>query len=180
MTREKDTATHSKKTDSQYEFFDVVKERTRTEAERYVLPTHSLGLVTGVPEVFVNRKSTQSEMKDIFSADKRRNNLESQIANFGPSAEHWRRLALLRSGDVEPNPGPEDSSSLLTSPLGQRPSTAVPPTISTFSLLWLVQLSLLAHGVQFVVETATIYLEWSFGSDELSSGAAGTLVAALR
>ena len=40
--------------------------------------------------------------------------------------------------------------------------------------------SLLALGLRFVVEAATKYLEWSFGSGELSSDAAGTLVAALR
>ena len=67
---------------------------------------------------------TPSKMKDILCIDNRRNDLESHIlslrdksamsgengissssANLGRSVEHWRRLDLLRSGDVEPNPG---------------------------------------------------------------------------
>ena len=169
----------------------MVEERTRTEAEPYVLPTHFPGLLTGVPKVFINRESTQSEMKDMFSVDKRRNNLESQIltlrdkgamsgekgnssssANLGRSAKHWRRLALLRSGDVEP----KGTAVLRGGPSGdvssEEPSSSPRPGPSCSSLL--------AHGVQFVVETATENLEWSFGSDELSFGAAGTLVAGLR
>ena len=49
VTRETDTATPSKKIDSKYEWVDVVKGRTRTEAEPHVLPTHLLGFVTDVP-----------------------------------------------------------------------------------------------------------------------------------
>ena len=68
-------------------------------------------------------------MKDIFDADTQRNILKSHIlakrdrvavngeydissssANPGRSAERWRRLALLRSGDVEPDPGPPRAS----------------------------------------------------------------------
>ena len=33
------------------------------------------------------------------------NGISRSSANLGRSVEHWRRLALLRSGDVEPNPG---------------------------------------------------------------------------
>ena len=40
--------------------------------------------------------------------------------------------------------------------------------------------SLLAHGLQFVDEAAAKCMEWGFGSGELSSGAAGTLVTVLR
>ena len=69
------------------------------------------------------QKTVQSEMKDMFDADTERNILKSlakrdrvavngeyditsSSANPGRSAERWRRLALLRSGDIEPNPGP--------------------------------------------------------------------------
>ena len=38
--------------------------------------------------------------------DNGENGISSSSANLGRSVEHWRRLALLRSGDVEPNPGP--------------------------------------------------------------------------
>ena len=125
VTREMDTATPSKKIDNKYERVDVVKGRTRAEAEPRVLPAHLAGFVD-VPIMRINRKSTtQSKMKEILCVDKRRNDLESHIlslpdesamsgengissssANLGRSVEHWRRLALLRSGDVEPNPGP--------------------------------------------------------------------------
>ena len=63
MTREKDTATHSKNTDSKYESVDVVKERTRTEADRYVLPAHFPGLVPGVPEVFMYAIGTEGHIQ---------------------------------------------------------------------------------------------------------------------
>ena len=66
----------------------------------------------------------------------------AQAPNVGRSVEHWRRVALLRSGDVELNLvlprarfWEEESSSVLTSPLEPRRSTAVPSTISTLSLL---------------------------------------------
>ena len=126
VTRERDTATPSKKTDSKHEWVDVVKERTRAEAEPHVLPTHFLSLVVDAPNVCISRKSpTQSKTQDICSVDKKRSDLKCHIltlrgkgamsgengisrssANLRRSVEHWRRLALLRSGDVEPNPGP--------------------------------------------------------------------------
>ena len=40
VTREEDSATPSKKTDGEWEWVGVVKERTRTEAEPHVSPTH--------------------------------------------------------------------------------------------------------------------------------------------
>ena len=76
------------------------------------------------PKMRRNRRSTtQSKRKDVLCVDKRRNDLDSQIlslrdksamsgennvisssgANLRRSVEHWRRLALLRSGYVEPN-----------------------------------------------------------------------------
>ena len=89
------------------------------EIAAHALPKHVPDLVTDVP------KTIQSEMKDIFDADTERNILKSHIltrrdkmavngehgtssssANPGRSAERWRRFALLRSGDVEPKPGP--------------------------------------------------------------------------
>ena len=80
MTRERDTATPSKKIDSKFEWVDVVKGRTRTEAEPRVLPAHLPGFVADVPIMRINRKSTtQSKMKDVFDADQRRNNWESHI-----------------------------------------------------------------------------------------------------
>ena len=67
VTREKDTAIPPKKIDSKC--VDVVKERTRTEAELHVLPTHLPGFVTDVPKMRMNRKgTTQSKMKDICSS----------------------------------------------------------------------------------------------------------------
>ena len=111
--------TCSEEIDSKHELVNVAKERMRTESEAHVLPMHVPDFVTHVP------KTIQSEMKDMFVADTGRNILKSHIltkrdkvsvkdeygissssANPGRSAERWRRLALLRSGDVEPNPGP--------------------------------------------------------------------------
>ena len=89
VTRDKDTATPSKKIDSKYEWVDVVQGRTRTEAEPHVLPTHIPGLVADVQKVRIIRKSTtQSKMK--------------LMRQSGRSVEHWRRLALLDPGPSGP------------------------------------------------------------------------------
>ena len=65
---------------------NVESERIHTETEFHAVPKHVPDLVTFV--VYGENDISSS------SVDPRR------------SVERWRRLALLRSGDVEPNPGP--------------------------------------------------------------------------
>ena len=53
---------------------EVVKVRTFPETEPYASPAHSPDLFTDVPKAYKNRESvTQSEIKDIFSVDIKRN-----------------------------------------------------------------------------------------------------------
>ena len=117
------------------------------------------------------------------------NDISSSSAKTGRSAERWRRLALLRSGDVGPNPGPPRARSrggeLLTAEITAGNATKDRRALDDFEMFLAVRdcgscRSLLAQGLLFVVEAAAKYLGWGFGSGELSSGAAGTLVAALR
>ena len=149
-------------------------------------PTDVPDLNADVPKVCTDRKTAMpSEMKDIFDADKEGNHWESHIlkvrdkaalsggygmstssANPGRSAERWRRLALLRSGGVEPNPGPPRARSrgeeLLTADITSGSATKYHraldnlfrhfPCCDSCSLL-------LAHGLQFVFYAATSYLE---------------------
>ena len=117
--RNRGSTTPSKEIDGKHEWVDVAQERMRTETVARALPKHVPDLVTDVP------KTIQSEMKDTVDAETERNILKSHIsakrdrvavngehdtsssnANPGRPAERWRRLALLRSGDAEPNPGP--------------------------------------------------------------------------
>ena len=129
----------------------MVKRRTRTEAEPHVLPAHLPIFVADAPKVCICRKSpTRSKMQDILGVDKMRNDskchiltlrdkgamsgengISSSSANVGRSVEHWRRLALLRSHHVEPNPGPPQARS--------RGGGELLSTFSTFFFLWLVQ-----------------------------------------
>ena len=207
VTRDRDTAIPSKKTDSKYELGRCGKRTNAYGSEPHVLPTNVPGLVADAPKVCTSSKSyTQSKMQDISSVDKRRNDLKSHIltlrdngamsgengisswsANLGRSVEHWRRLALLRSGDVEPNPGLPQAQSRgegeflcvdISAEIAAKFRRAfdvfdIFPSCGSCNLLP-------AHELQFVVETATRCVEWSFGFDELTSGAAGTLVVALR
>ena len=107
----------------------------------------------------------------------------SSNANLGRSAEHWRRLALLRSGDVDPYPGPPQARSWK-----RRKFLSADITVGTakdrrgprrFPCCDLCKL-LLAHGLQIVVEAAATYLAWIFGPDEPFLGVAKTLVSVLR
>ena len=108
MTRNQVSTTPSKEFDGKHEWVDVAKERMRKETVAHTLPKHVPDLMTDVPK---------------FDADTERNILKSHIlakrdrvavngeydnssSNAHPGAERWRRLALLRSGDVEPNPAP--------------------------------------------------------------------------
>ena len=78
--------------------------------------------------------------------------------------------------------GPEE---LLTADITAETATKYRRALDDFDMFPAVRdfgscSSLLAHGLQFVVEAAANCLEWGLGSGELSSGAATTLVAALR
>ena len=115
------------------------------------------------------------------------NDISSSSAKTGRSAERWRRLALL--GDVDPNPGPPRARSrggeLLTADITAGTATKYRRALDDFEVFLAVRdcgscSSLHAQGLQFVVEAAAKYLERGFGPGELSSGVAGTLVAALR
>ena len=149
VMRKQVNVTSSDTIESARKLVNVEKERIHTETEFHAEPKQMPDRVTFT----VNGEHDTS----------------SSSVNSGRSAEHWRRLALLRSGDVEPNPGP---------PRARR-------ALDDFDMFLAVRDcgsrgSLLSHGLEFVVEAAPKYLEWSFGSGELSSGAAETLVAALR
>ena len=108
MSRNQVSTTPSKEFNGKHEWVDVAKERMRKETVAHTLPKHVPDLMTYVPK---------------FEADTERNILKSHIlakrdrvavngeydnssSNAHPGAERWRRLALLRSGDVEPNPAP--------------------------------------------------------------------------
>ena len=106
MMRNQISVTPSEEIDSKRKLVDVAKERVHTETELRVIPRHVTFAVNG------------------------ENDISSSSAQTGRSAERWRRLALLRSGDMEP-----ENSSLLTSPLEPRRNIALPSTISTCSLL---------------------------------------------
>ena len=203
--KNKDTSTSFKNADNKYERIDVVEKRVRTKrTDPRVLPTGVTGLVADAPKVRMDEKTAiQSEIKDIFETDKEKNSLESYIfrmrdkpatrggygmstssANSGRSPDRWRRLDLLRSGDVQPKPGPPPARSrggeLLTADITA--GTATTSTISTCSLLFetvvRVVLSLrLGSSSSLRLQQGT----WNgVRSGELSSGAAGSLVAALR
>ena len=106
-------------------------------------------------------------------------------ANPGRSPDRWGRLDLLRSGD-HLRPGlDEEERELLTADVTAGTATKYRRALDDFDVFLAVRdsgscSSLLALVLQFVVEAATRYLEWGFGLGELSSGAAGTLVPALR
>ena len=90
---------------------------------------------------------------------------------------------------MEPNPGPPRARSrggeLLTADITAGTATKYRRALDGFDMFFAVRdcgscSFLLAQGLQFGVEAAAKYLKWVFGSGELSSGAAGTLVPALR
>ena len=91
MMRERISVTSSKEIDSKHELVNVAKESIHTETEFHAVPRNVRDLVTFA----VNGE----------------NDIPSSSVNPGRSAERWCRLALLRSGDVETNPGPHRARS---------------------------------------------------------------------
>ena len=146
-------------------------------------------LVDGAEEKFIRKPRFMCYQGIVTFAVNGESDISSSSAKTGRSAERWRRLALFRSGDVEPNPGPPRARSrggeLLTADITAGPATRYRRALDDFDMFLAVRdcgpcSSLHAQGPQFVVEAAAKYLGWGFESGELSSGAAGTLVAALR
>ena len=88
MMRTQISVTLSEEFGSERKLVAVAKGKVHTETELQVIPRHVTFAVNG------------------------ENDISSSSVKTGRSAERWRRLALLRSGDVEPNPGPNPSGSV--------------------------------------------------------------------
>ena len=147
-------------------------------------------------------KTILSKMKDIFDAETERNILKSHIltkrdkvavtgeygissssANPGRSAERWRRLALLRSGDVEPNPGPPRARSrggqLLTADITAGSVAKFRRALDAFDFYPVVTRAVCYLQMDFSLLSKLSRGTWN-GSDEHFSSVPKTLVIALR
>ena len=154
MMRNQVSTTPSKEIDGKHEWVDVANERMRAETVAHVLPKHVPDLVTDVP------KNNTIRNKGHFDADTESNILTSHIlakrdrvaanGEYDISAQVLTQdvqqsvgvaspcsvLVTLNLTQVHLRPGlEEENSSLLTSPLEPWQSSAVPSTLSTFTLL---------------------------------------------
>ena len=149
MMRKQTSVTPSEELDSKRELVDVTTERVHTETELHVVPWHVTFAVNG------------------------ENDISSSSANPQRYAKRWRRLALLRSGDVEPNPSPPRTRSR-----GGELSTAditagtAPSLLSEIVVCVVLSLHMDSSSLLTLLQDL-----WNgvSGSGELSFDAAGTL-----
>ena len=115
------------------------------------------------------------------------NGISRSNANLGRSVEHWRRLALLRSGDVEPNPGLSQARfrggrEFLCVDISAEIAAKFRRAFNVFDIFLVVARSVCCLHMDSSTLSRPPRDTWrgSFGFDELSYGPTRTLVVALR